>query len=99
MNTSITPEQARARRERFGDTNDSPFYTGGGLAHCHECGGAMTRDVRPRTITYKGHSEDVQMPGWYCGGCDESIHSGADMAVSGQAVRRLKAIAPATTLG
>ena len=68
------------------------------VTRCHECGGAMVRDVRPRTITYKGHSEDVQMPGWYCGGCDESIHSGTDMAVSGQALRRLKAQAPATAL-
>ena len=68
------------------------------ITQCYECGGAMVRDVRPRTITFKGHSEDVQMPGWYCEGCDESVHSGADMAVSGQAARRLRALAPPTTL-
>ena len=27
VNTSITPEQARARRERFANANDLPFYT------------------------------------------------------------------------
>lgn len=68
------------------------------ITRCHVCGGAMARDVRARMITHKGQSETVQMPGWYCEGCDESIHSGTDMAVSGQAVRRLKAVASATTL-
>lgn len=58
---------------------------------CHECGAPMTRDVRPRTFTYEAESETVDMPGWYWDDCGESIHSGVDMAVSGQAIRRLKA--------
>lgn len=60
---------------------------------CHECDAMMVRTVRPRTLTYKGRSETVDLPGWYCDGCGESIHSGADMAVSGQAIRRMKALA------
>lgn len=58
---------------------------------CPECGSAMLRDVRPRVLTYKGNSKTVEMPGWYCEGCPESIHSGADMEVSDHAIRRLKA--------
>ena len=61
------------------------------ITQCHECDGQMTRDVRPRTLTYKGLSETVEMPGWYCDSCQESIHSGTDMDVSDRAIRRLKA--------
>ncbi len=53
----------------------------------------MTRDIRPRVLTYKGQSEAVEMPGWYCEGCFESTHSGTDMEVSDRAIRRLKASA------
>ena len=38
-------------------------------------------------MTYEGQSEIVGMPGWYCA-CGEAIHSGTDMAVSGEALRR-----------
>ena len=61
------------------------------ITPCHECEGTMIRAVRPRTLTYKGQSETVEMPGWYCENCSESIHSGADMDVSDRAIRRLKA--------
>lgn len=50
----------------------------------------MVRTVRPRTLTYKGRSETVALPGCYCAECGESIHSGTDMAASGQAIRRMK---------
>jgi len=51
----------------------------------------MTRDVRPMTIEYKGHSLEVDMPGWYCEHCGEGVHSGKDMVVSDRALNRLKA--------
>lgn len=57
---------------------------------CHECAGTMTRDVRPRVLTCKGQTETVEMPGWYCGSCPESSHSGADMEVSDRAIRRFQ---------
>lgn len=66
---------------------------------CHECDAMMVRDVRPRTLTYEGRSETVALPGWYCDECGESIHSGTDMAVSGQSVRRLKAADENATRG
>ena len=60
---------------------------------CHECGGLMVRDIRPQTFSYQGQSETVDMPGWYCQTCNESIHSGADITVWGQAINRMKALA------
>ena len=58
---------------------------------CPETGAAMYRDTRPMTITYKGESAQVDMPGWYCDESDESIHDGADMKVSDRALTELKA--------
>lgn len=43
------------------------------------------------TITYKGLSATVAMPGWYCDESGESIHSGDDMQVSDSALSELKA--------
>ncbi len=57
---------------------------------CHECGGVMTRDVRPMTITYKGLSATFDMPGWYCE-CGERVIDGRDMDVSDRQLNRLKA--------
>jgi len=51
----------------------------------------MVREVRPMTIEYKGHSLEVDMPGWYCEHCGEGVHSGKDMVVSDRALNRLKA--------
>lgn len=58
---------------------------------CSETGQPMLRDVRPMTITYKGHQATFDMPGWYCDASDESIHTGEDMKVSDRALNRLKA--------
>ncbi len=58
---------------------------------CAEGGHPMNRGVRPLTLSYKGHSTNVDMPGWYCEHCGESIHSGEDMAVSDKTLNRLKA--------
>ena len=65
---------------------------------CHECGAAMTRDVRPMTITYKGLSATFDMPGWYCGECGEGVVDGRDMEVSDRQLNRLKAQAERLTL-
>ncbi len=58
---------------------------------CHECGSKMYRDIRPETLTYKGHSIVVQQPGWYCGGCDEVLFTGTDAKTTEPAFLKLKA--------
>lgn len=58
---------------------------------CPETGASMHRDTRPMTITYKGKSTTVDMPGWYSDASGESIHSGSDMKVSDRALTALKA--------
>ncbi|MGD0663184.1 MAG: type II toxin-antitoxin system MqsA family antitoxin [Syntrophorhabdales bacterium] len=58
---------------------------------CPKTGAPMHRDVRPMTLTYKGESITIDMPGWYCDSSDESIHTGQDAAVSDRALNRLKA--------
>jgi HTH-type transcriptional regulator / antitoxin MqsA len=57
---------------------------------CPETGKPMVRDTRPMTLTYKGHSVTVLMPGWYCHESDESIHTGEDMKVSDAALKALR---------
>jgi len=51
----------------------------------------MQRGVRPFTLTYKGQSITVDMPGWYSDGSDEGIFTGDDMKTSDRALNRLKA--------
>jgi HTH-type transcriptional regulator/antitoxin MqsA len=58
---------------------------------CPTTGAAMRRGVRPLTLTYKGESITVDMPGWYCDASDEGILTGIDMKVSDRALNRLKA--------
>jgi HTH-type transcriptional regulator/antitoxin MqsA len=58
---------------------------------CPETGQPMVRDMRPMAITYKGQAATFNMPGWYCDGSDESVHTGEDMKVSDRALNRLKA--------
>jgi len=58
---------------------------------CPETGAPMHRGVRPMTLTYKGESVTVEMPGWYCDQSKESIHTGDDMKLSDRALNRLKA--------
>ena len=58
---------------------------------CPTSGHRMLRDVRQMTLRHKGESETVDMPGWYCEVCGESVHSGDDMKVSNQALYRMKA--------
>lgn len=58
---------------------------------CPETGAVMTRGTRPMTLSYKGRSIEIAMPGWYAEGVEDGIHSGDDMKVSDRALHRLKA--------
>ena len=58
---------------------------------CPLTGAPMHRGVKPMTLSYKGQSITVDMPGWYCDQSDESIHTGDDMKLSDRALNRLKA--------
>lgn len=58
---------------------------------CPEMCGPMRRDSRPMSLTYKEHSLEAMMPGWYCECCDQSIHTGEDMKYSDRTLNRLKA--------
>lgn len=58
---------------------------------CHVDGAEMVRDVRPAQFSYKGQTLTVDMPGWYCTKCNESVHSMADMKVSDRALNVMKA--------
>ena len=59
---------------------------------CPKTGVPMHRGVRPMTLTYKAESITFEMPGWYCGECEESVHTGKDMQVSDRRLNRLKAL-------
>lgn len=58
---------------------------------CPVTGTPMQRGVQPVTLTYKGASLTIDMPGWYCEASGESTHTGEDMKVSDCALSRLKA--------
>ena len=58
---------------------------------CPETGAVMTRGLRPMTLSYKGRSVEIDMPGWYVEGVEDGIHDGDDMKVSDRALHRLKA--------
>lgn len=68
---------------------------------CPSSGVELHRDVRPAEISYGGRTETVMLPGWYppidceADGAD-SIHTGADMRASDEALKRLKAQAQQT---
>ena len=51
----------------------------------------MLRDIRPMSITFKGHEATFGLPGWYCDASDEPSHTGEEMKVSDRALSRLKA--------
>ena len=53
-------------------------------------GEPLRRDVRPFTVTYKGQSATVDLPGWYPEGDGEGVLVGEDMAVAEDALRSLK---------
>lgn len=58
---------------------------------CPETGQAMVRGMRPLTVSYKGRSRTVDMPGWYCDASGESVFTREDAKVSDFALVTLKA--------
>ena len=64
---------------------------------CPETGEEMTRGVRPVTFSYKGHSETVNMPGWYTADGKHGIYNSEDTNVSDAALLRLKAMGVSLT--
>ena len=63
-----------------------------GRPACPKCSAPMHRGVRPMTIEHKGERLTFDLPGWYCGDCGESIHSGEDMQTSDAAVAALRPV-------
>jgi HTH-type transcriptional regulator/antitoxin MqsA len=63
------------------------------MSHCvdPETGAPLHRGVRPLTLTYKGQSITVDMPGWYGDRPDDGIFDSEDMKISDRALNRLKA--------
>ncbi|MEI9406050.1 type II toxin-antitoxin system MqsA family antitoxin [Mesorhizobium argentiipisi] len=55
-----------------------------------ETGEALTRGVRPFTVTYKGESMVVDLPGYYPASDGDGVHVGDDMAAVDAALRILK---------
>ena len=54
-------------------------------------GKTLRRGIRPQMVTFGSLTRTVQTPGWYPDDDSDSIHSGADLAVSEQAFLALKA--------
>ncbi len=58
-----------------------------------ERGRVLRRSVRPVTVSYKGLSKTVDVPGWYPEDAvddDDAVFVGSDMDVSDAALRELK---------
>ncbi|PBB66153.1 XRE family transcriptional regulator [Mesorhizobium sp. WSM4312] len=55
-----------------------------------ETGETLTRQVRPFTVTYKGESMIVDLPGYYPASQGEGVHVGDDMTAVDAALRALK---------
>ncbi len=55
-----------------------------------ETGEPLRRGVRPFTVTYKGQSMTVDLPGWYPEGDGDGVLVGDDMAAADHALRELK---------
>ena len=45
---------------------------------CPVCLGHTVRDIRPREITYKGHTVIIDQPAYYCDACNEALMIGED---------------------
>lgn len=56
-----------------------------------ETGEELIRDVRPMTITYKGHNLTFDMPGWYPKSNDEGTFTDDDLKTYDKAINHLKA--------
>ena len=55
-----------------------------------ETGEPLTRDVRPFSVTYKGHTIVVDLPGYYPQGEGDGVHIGKDLDSADEALRTIK---------
>ncbi len=55
-----------------------------------ETGEELTRNIFPRTISYKGLSETIDMPGWYTKNGDDAIFTKNDLDIYDQTMKSLK---------
>lgn len=55
-----------------------------------ETGELLKRGVRKCMSTYKGHSIELDLPGWYPDGDGDSIHSGSDLEEWDAAMKELR---------
>jgi HTH-type transcriptional regulator / antitoxin MqsA len=58
---------------------------------CPATGAPMHRGVKPMTLSYRGQSITLDLPGWYCDQSNESIHTSDDMKISDLALKQLNA--------
>ena len=58
---------------------------------CHACGGHMIHGVKPLDFEYRGQHLSIDQAGWYCRGCGEGVHEGADIAATDKAFLEFKA--------
>ncbi|MBQ7515689.1 MAG: type II toxin-antitoxin system MqsA family antitoxin [Schwartzia sp.] len=56
-----------------------------------ETGEKLTWEIRPLTITYKGHSKTIDMPGWYPSGDGEATFLHEDLKAYDKALKQLMA--------
>jgi HTH-type transcriptional regulator / antitoxin MqsA len=56
-----------------------------------DTGALLHRDMRPFTLTYKGQSITIDMPGWYGDQLDDGMFDPEDMKASERALNLLKA--------
>lgn len=68
-----------ANKESLAQTMTSP-----------ETGEELTRGTRPFTVSYKGETLVVDLPGYYPAGDGDGVHVGDDMHVLDMALRALK---------
>lgn len=55
-----------------------------------ETGRMLRRDVRPVTLSYKGETVTVDLPGYYGEVDEDGVHIGDDLKVTDEALRLLK---------
>ncbi|MEC3911032.1 type II TA system antitoxin MqsA family protein [Sphingobium sp. CR2-8] len=56
-----------------------------------DTGKTLMRGVRPQNVTFGSMTRTVAVPGWYPEDGSDSIHSGADLAVSDRVFQELRA--------
>jgi HTH-type transcriptional regulator / antitoxin MqsA len=58
---------------------------------CPECDGKMVHRVGLDTVTYKAHSQSIELPGFWCKHCGEAVLEGEALARKEMAYFELRA--------